>query len=138
MTSSRRRFLQQAGIALAACATSVPAMLSAATAAPTAEHEFAHARFAPHLHSDFQVSLEDGSTHTLRLAEIIRLSNLQGYADKARAAEGCFTLVFDSAQHTPIAEGIVTFHHPRCGRFVVFMSPIRGNARSYQVAFNRA
>jgi hypothetical protein len=135
MPHDRRRFLGHAAVAALALVAGGRSSraLAAATVAP---QPFGLGAMQRRIGQVF--TLEAGGTQaSLQLAEVVPLKKTTGYADAALAREQCFTLVFRSAQSAALAEDIYAFSSSGVAPFSAFMSPIRGDRRSYQVVFNR-
>lgn len=138
MQQPRRRFIHQFGLAAVAALTlgKAHAAARAIGIAPVTRVGLGYSAFLPQVGHDFSARASS-STATLRLIEIVRLSNPSGYRDPASALEQCFTLVFESQTKELLTEGMYTFSGGKLAAFDAFMSPIRGDNRSYQVVFNR-
>jgi hypothetical protein len=139
MPQLRRRFLQQLGLAAAASLTlgKVQAATRAIGIAPVVKSGFGYSAFLPQVGHDFTVMRKSSTAATLRLIEIVQLENAAGYPDPFAAHEQCFTLVFENQTKMFLPEGIYSFSAGKFGAFDAFVSPIRGDNRSYQVVFNR-
>ena len=139
MPQLRRRFLQQLGLAAAASLAlgKVQAATRAIGIAPVIKSGLGYSAFLQHVGHDFTAMRESTPTATLRLIEIVQLSNPSGYPDPFAALEQCFTLVFESQTKRLLPEGMYSLSAGKLGAFDAFVSPIRGDNRSYQVVFNR-
>jgi hypothetical protein len=139
MQQPRRRFIHQFGLAALAALTLGKVQAAARTVgiAPVTRVGFGYSAFLPQIGHDF-TARADASLATLRLVEIDQLANPSGYPDPSSALEQCFTLVFESQTKALLPEGMYTFSAGKFATFDAFMSPIRGDNRSYQVVFNRA
>jgi uncharacterized protein DUF6916 len=136
MPQDRRRFLGHAVVAAAALLTLGRSGLSVAAGAG-ASPGFGLRALQGMVGRTFTLAQGGGSAVPLRLAQVVPLKKTTGYADAALAREQCFTLVFQSAQRSALAEGIYEFSSEGLAPFSAFMSPIRGDGVSYQVVFSR-
>lgn len=139
MSQLRRRFLQQLGIAAAAVLTlgKVQAATRAIGINPVTKSGMSYSAFLPQVGHDFTATRASSPTTTLRLVEIVQLQNPSGYPDPFAALEQCFTLVFENQTKVLLPEGIYSLSAGKSAAFDAFVSPIRGDHRSYQAVFNR-
>jgi hypothetical protein len=137
MQHLRRRFLHQLSLAAAALAFGKVQAASRLGTIPVSKAGLGCSAFLPLVGHDFSVARATALLGTLRLVEVARLPNPSGYPDPAKALEQCFTLVFEAQTKVPLAEGMYTLSAGKFVPFDAFMSPIRGDGRSYQVVFNR-
>jgi len=137
MPQDRRRFLGHAAVAAAALFTLGRSGLSIAATVGATSPGFGLRALQGMVGRTFTLEQAHGSTASLRLAQVVPLKKTTGYADAALAREQCFTLVFQSAQRSTLAEGIYEFSSEGLAPFSAFMSPIRGDGVSYQVVFGR-
>ena len=128
MASTRRSFLQFAGLAPAAAAGLVaPAAFAASGTQAGAESNLAltRSRFAQCVGEEFQ--FEKGAFD-------------HGNANLARidgAGENSFSLCFLAATPGSIAQDSYRVTHARLGRFVMFVSPNDAEGRVVEAVFNR-
>ncbi|MEO6689153.1 MAG: hypothetical protein ABIS07_13910 [Dokdonella sp.] len=139
MPQLRRRFLQQLGLAAAASLAlgKVSAATRAIGIAPVVKSGLGYSAFLPQVGHDFTAMRAASPTATLRLVEIVQLANVRGYPDPFAALEQCFTLVFENQTKARLPEGIYSLSAGKFAAFDAFVSPIRGDNRSYQAVFNR-
>ena len=138
MQQIRRRFLQQLSLAAAVLAFGkVQAAARLGVVSNSKTSSMGYSTFLPQVGHDFVVSRAASSLATLRLVEVAQLPNPSGYPDPFRALEECFTLVFEGQTKVLLPEGVYTFSAGKLGSFDAYISPIRGDGRSYQAVFNR-
>lgn len=137
MPQPRRRFLQQ--LALAGVALTLGRTHAAQAAAKDAAQggEPGYSAFAALVGREFNATREASPMASLKLAEVLRLKSLRGYADAAKAREHCFTLIFRGEAGQRLPEGIYRLGTTGLASFDAFMSPVGGDGISYQVVFNR-
>ena len=135
MSQTRRRFLRQIGAATTMLALGDSAFAAGAAAKDLSAMDYP--AFAQRVGHGFQLAQGGKAVVELSLIKVVPLASTKGYADERRARAQCFTLVLQSAQRSSLAEGIYDFSAAGMTTFAAFISPIRGDGRSYQVVFNR-
>jgi len=137
MSKARREFLQDAAwVALAMLATPLGRASAVAGTAATAG-EVDYAALVPHIGTDLAVTQEGSQLETLRLVAVDQATSLRGYRNPVQAALNSFTVILRSKQPSALREGIYVFNHPKVPAFSAFVSPIKGDGRTFQIVFNR-
>jgi len=133
-----RRVLLKAGAVYAAVAA-FPVAASARLldrVAATNIAQLSLPTFQPLRDEIFQVTHE-GGTAALRLLQI---TDLSGGIDKEMQGE-CFSLLFRSAPHPTLGQGMYKFFHPKLGSFAMFIVPVNqplaDGSGHFEAIFNR-
>ena len=138
MSQPRRQFLRLFGAAATLLALGdFPLLASAKGSSAKNLAEMDYSSFAQLVGSGFRLARDDKPALDLKLAKVVPLKSVKGYADERVARAQCFTLVFRSAQSSALPEGLYDFSTTGVATFQAYMSPILGDGHSYQVVFNR-
>jgi hypothetical protein len=134
---TRRELLAAGGLLAAAAAVASPHLLDSVFGGiPASERALVRSVFTKHLGTDFAVRLAAGDL-ALRLTAVGDHPWAGGAAD---AAEGRFVASFTGPAGQVLKQGTYDLHHPRMGRFALFLVPTSpdadGTAR-YDAVFNR-
>ncbi|HEY2975696.1 MAG TPA: hypothetical protein VGJ48_24490 [Pyrinomonadaceae bacterium] len=95
------------------------------------EASLTYQAFAQHIHTKFQVPVDDSQRVELELAEISELKESPGHEE--------FALVFRGPCDAFLGQGTRSFEHDQMGQFGLFIVPIRQDEQGYyyEAVFNR-
>ena len=141
---NRREFLGACGAAAALGLTGV-SMTARAAETGTRKHwmidELTKELFEKHVGETFTVTLEEGSVATpLRLASVKSAPERMCLGPDGKPFAEMFSLMFEGAKETALAQHIYTFDHAGMGTFAVFLVPVVSpspEVKRYEEAFSR-
>jgi hypothetical protein len=137
MQQLRRHFLLQFGLSAAALSFGKVQAAARLVGVSPSQSVLGYSVFVKQVGHDFTATRASVPAVSLRLIEVDQLRSAAGYPDPATAFEQCYTLVFEAQSKTALREGVYTLGAKGVASFDAFVSPIRGDGRSYQVVFNR-
>jgi hypothetical protein len=149
MTISRRKFTQQAGLAIVAAGvagsagTAFSQSLRSGDLFPLSAESFADPVmnfrseiFFPYVGTIFNLYQDGARQNSLRLTEVF--VGDQKDPGRTKADGACFSLLFRSISRTNLPENIYDFDHASLGKFSLFIAPVERAKKIFEAVIDHS